>query len=183
MLDHVQAAFLFHGSGPAAGAFVLAFGYRPSARPAADAGIILVMEGIIGNIMLRDEGPDVLFGPTEQRIDFHQRELGIPLDNAGSSTVGGLVAANGANPSIEALDRPAQRQHFTVMTALVRTNGIERAAVLLLVFRDRHLGADVFHFDAVALLDPLAKVERLLKLVASIQIKNADVRLDVGEHM
>ena len=59
----------------------------------------------------------------------------------------------------------------------------ERTAVLLFVFLDRRFGPNVIHFDAVAILDPLAQFQRLLELVARLQIKNADVRLQLRQHV
>src|SRR6516162_10839374 len=98
MLDHVQAAFLFDGAGPAPGAVVLAVGHRPRARPAADARVTLVVQRIVRHIILVDEGPDILLGPGEQRVDFDQAELGIPADDIGTGAIAGLIAANGADP-------------------------------------------------------------------------------------
>src|ERR1700728_583024 len=62
-LDHMQPAFLLDGSSPAAGALILAIGNRPGARPAADTGIVLIVQRVVGNAMLHHEAPDILLRP------------------------------------------------------------------------------------------------------------------------
>src|SRR5690349_1006282 len=112
MFDDVQAAFLLPRPTPAAGAVILAGTYGSSARPAADAGIAAVVQRIIGDIVLGDEVPDILFRPVQERVDLHQLELGIPLHDGRLASVRGLVLADGADPGIVPDSRLAQRHHF-----------------------------------------------------------------------
>src|SRR5262245_34622533 len=63
MFDHVQAALLLQAPGPAARPVVLAVAHRPRTRPAPDAGIAVVVQGIIGNLVLDDEFPHITLGP------------------------------------------------------------------------------------------------------------------------
>src|SRR5207245_5550526 len=128
--DDVQSTFLFQGSGPATGAVVLAVGHRARAWPAADAGIALIVQGIVRHRVPGNERPHVLLGPGKERIDLHQPELGIPLHHAGRSAMLGLVAANGAKPGIVAHQRLAKRQHLAIVAALVRPNSMQRPAML-----------------------------------------------------
>src|SRR5262245_61855523 len=108
MFNDVQAAFLFDRAGPAAGALVFAIRDWPGAGPAADARVALVVERIVGHVILVDETPHIFLGPGEERVDFDQVELGIPVDNIGTGAVARLIAANGADPGIVAHHRPPQ---------------------------------------------------------------------------
>src|SRR5947207_523186 len=115
VLEDVQSALLFSGAGPAPGPLVLALRHRVGTRPAANTGITAVVQGIIRDRVADDEPPDVAPRPTQQRVDLHQVELGVPLDHAGGGAVAGLVAADGADPGVEADHGPPQRQDFAVM--------------------------------------------------------------------
>src|SRR5215207_11538967 len=59
----VQPALLLRGPRPPAGPLVLAGHHRPCARPAADARVVAVVEGIVRNVVLVNETPNVFAGP------------------------------------------------------------------------------------------------------------------------
>src|SRR5438132_85319 len=111
-LDHVQAALLLQGAGPAAGAVVLAGGHWRRARPTADARIPLVVQWIIRDFVPQYEFPHVGFCPRQQRVDLEQFELRVPLHGGRGGPVLRLVAADGADPGVVAGDRAAQRHHL-----------------------------------------------------------------------
>src|SRR5437667_306490 len=100
MFDDVQTAFLLAGAAPAAGAFVLAATDRRRAWPATDAGIAAIVQRIVWHIVLGDERPHVALGPVKQRIDFHQVEFCVPLNDGSLGAIAGLILANGANPCL-----------------------------------------------------------------------------------
>ena len=81
VFDDVQAAFFFDQAGPAAGALVVAGGNGARAGPAADAGITLIMQGIVGDVVIGDQLPDFLLRPVGQGTDFHQTEFLVPADD------------------------------------------------------------------------------------------------------
>src|SRR6516164_6431617 len=134
MFDHVQAALFFFGAGPSAGPFV-AVSRWAGTRPAADARIVLVVEGIVGYIVLCDETPHFLPGPLQQRVDFDQAKLGVALHDAGTTALIGLVGADGADPGGITHNCSPQRQNLAIVAALVGTDGVQRPAVFFLIFR------------------------------------------------
>src|SRR5262249_43370402 len=108
MLDDVQSALLLDLPRPAAGPLVLAVGDRPCAGPAADARVILIVQGVVRHPVLQYEPPHLALRPAQERIDLHQLELSIPLDDGCLATVLGLVLADGADPGVVSLHGPAQ---------------------------------------------------------------------------
>src|SRR5438552_1108551 len=86
-LHDMQAAFLFGLARPAAGAFVLADADGLGAWPTADAGIALVMQWVVRNVVVQNELPHIPFGPTEQRVDLHEIEFAVPLHHAGGGAM------------------------------------------------------------------------------------------------
>src|SRR5258707_5631781 len=129
--------------------------------------------------MLHDECPDVFLGPTQEGIDFDEAELGIPLYHAGDGALTRLVATDRADPGLVANHGPSQRQDLTVEAALVRSNAIQRTAVLRFVFGHVHFGANILDLNAVAVLDALAQFQRLRNLVTRLEIEATDTRLDL----
>src|SRR5687767_13089542 len=81
MLDHVQPAFFFHRSRPAPGTLVFTGGDGAGARPATNARVALIVERVVRNVVVENELPDVVLGPLQQRVDLHQLELRVPLDD------------------------------------------------------------------------------------------------------
>src|SRR5689334_10008061 len=129
MFYDVQPALLFQLARPATGSLLLTRTDGPRAGPAADARIVFVVQGIVRNLVLEDEAPDLALGPTQQRIDFHQAELRVPLHNGGLRAVLRLVLTDGADPGIVADDRLAQREDFAIVATLIGTHLVNRSAV------------------------------------------------------
>src|SRR5262249_2155860 len=151
--------------------------------PAANARIALVVERIVRHVMLEDKRPDVLLGPLQERVDLHQAEFGVPLDNAGAGAVGRLVAADRTDPGVVAGDGAAQRHNLAVVAGLVSAVAVERAAVLGLVLGHGLFGSDKLDLDAVAVLQPVAHLQRFGKLVAGVEVENAYTGFDLCEHV
>src|SRR5262249_47389932 len=82
-----------------------------------------------------------------------------------------------------AFDRPTQREHLAVVTALVRAVDVQWSAVLLFVLGDGQIGSNQFNCDAVTLADPFAQLQSLRELVASFQVNDANARLALREHV
>ena len=64
---------------PPTGTDILSGFYGPGTWLTANAGKSPVMQKIIGNIILFDIIPHLLFGPVYQGIDLKQSVVGIPL--------------------------------------------------------------------------------------------------------
>src|SRR5581483_9805588 len=135
VLDHVQTSFFFGRACPAAGAIVFAFADGAGAQPAADARVALVVERIVGNVVIGDELPHVLLGPVQERVYLDEAELGVPLHQRRPGAVLRLVLADGTDPRLVALHRPAQGQVLAIEAALIGIDAVERPAVLLFVLR------------------------------------------------
>src|SRR5207244_1494099 len=142
---------------PPACPFIFAFLHCSGAWPATDARIALIVQRVVRHFMLGHEGPNILLGPAQQRIDFDQAELRIPLNDLGNRPVFGLVATDGAEPSVIAGHFAAKGQDLPIMATLVRAMAIEGSAMLGFVFRDRLGRANELYFNAVALFDALAE--------------------------
>src|SRR5215204_4853157 len=127
LLQRVQPAFRLRRSAPAAGALVFAEHDRAGAGPAADAGVALVVQRVVGDVVFGDQGPDVLLGPVGQGADFDQAELFVPADDGGFGPVGALVAADGAGPGVEALDGFHVHGQLAVGAAAAGVTDVERA--------------------------------------------------------
>ena len=82
-LRRMQSALGLGEAAPAAGAVVFSRIHRAGARPAADAGVALIVQGIVGDVVVGDELPDHLLRPVRERTDLHQAELFIPADDGG----------------------------------------------------------------------------------------------------
>ena len=179
----MKAALFLDLPRPATGSFVFLVLHRTRTRPTADAGVTPIVQRIVRHFVFEHEGPNVFFGPTQQRIDFDETELRVPLHQTSGGAVGRLVAADSADPGLVTGNGAAQRQDFPVVTALIGPMRIERAAVFSFIFCHRQLGTNQLYLNTVALLDPLAKFQRFGKLVAGFEVEHAHSRLDLGQHV
>src|SRR5213595_1970596 len=99
------------------------------AMGAADAGVIEVVEWVIGNIIPNDVVPHHFAGPIGKRTDLYQIELRIPIHLANCRAIASLVTANCGHPCIEGSKLAAERLDFAQSAALVRIACPERLAV------------------------------------------------------
>src|SRR5262249_40136846 len=140
-LAGVQPTFGLRGTAPAAGSLILTEQNGPSARPAADAGVALVVQGIVRNVVFGNEAPNFFFCPIGERTDFHQAEFLVPADDWRLGWVWALIAADGAGPGVQADDSLLEDFHLAVEAALIGIRAINRPAVLTLIFFDGRFGA------------------------------------------
>jgi hypothetical protein len=133
--------------------------------------------------VLRDEAPDLLFGPFGQWADLHQTELLVPADDRHARSVGALVAANGAGPGLLAEHRLVEHLDLAMEAALVGVCPIDRSAVLRFILFDRSLRPFHFHRDAIPPQHFLAQLQRLLELIACIEIEDRRLWRDLGQHV
>lgn len=179
----MQAAFGFAGAAPAAGTFVgFTFGNSPGAGPATDAGVTLVVQRIVRHVLCENAIPNVFLRKVRQRADLHEIELFIPTDDRGLGPIGTLVAADATHPGVFALGGLAQHFDLAIEAALIGVRLVERPAVQRLVFGNRQLRLEHVDLDAIFLRDAISQVERLLKLVAGVEIKDISLRRYLGEH-
>src|SRR5262249_2823329 len=115
----MQAALRLRKPAPAAGPLVFTQQHGPRTWPAAYARIALIMQRVIGNVVLRNEGPHFLLRPIGQRADFDEAEFLIPAHDWGSRPVRALVAADGAGPGVHADDCLLEHFHLAIEAALI----------------------------------------------------------------
>src|SRR5688572_17977368 len=107
----VDAALGLAGAGPAAAALVVAR-RAGGARLAADAGVAGVEQGVVGDVVVEEVAPGVLAGPRDQRRDLDDEAAALPpggAEDRGALARLGLIAANGGDPDVEAIEDPPHR--------------------------------------------------------------------------
>src|SRR5690242_8393371 len=107
---HVDAALGFGEPGPAAGAQILAGAGLARARTAANAGVALVEQRVVGHLVGVDVAPHIALGPVGQRVDLQQVMARAPLNQLGAGAGGRLVAADAADPGAVGPQRIGQRR-------------------------------------------------------------------------
>src|SRR5258706_13783814 len=119
LLLQVDTALGLVLAGPAPGARVFALGHRACARPAADAGVTLIVQWVVGQVISADIIPDLLVRPAGQRVQFYQTISLVPFHQAGVPAGFRLVAADGGNPGVLRGKELAQRLDLTNLAAQV----------------------------------------------------------------
>src|SRR5262249_18727289 len=76
-----------------------------------------------------------------------------------------------------------QRENLAVVTALIGPDAIQRPTMLGLVLGNGQFRKDILDSDTVTFLDALAQLKGLGKLVASLEVKDVDARLNLGQHV
>ncbi len=182
-LDCVQAALSFGRAAPATGTFVgFPQANGPRARPAADAGVTLVVERVVRNVLGENPFPDVAFGHIRQRTDFYEIEFLVPTHDRRLRAVSALIAADATHPRMLAFGRAAQDFDLAVEAALIRIGFIKWPAVEGFVFGNGKFGLEHVDLDAILRGNAVAQIERLLELVAGVEIEDISFRRDLGEH-
>lgn len=94
----VQAAFGLAETGPASCAQIFTGLNRARAMGASNAGIIAVVQRVIGYIVLADVTPHHLGSPVGDGIDLDQLKLRIPFQFVSVSSRCGLLSADRSDP-------------------------------------------------------------------------------------
>src|SRR5918996_3764846 len=76
----VESAFRLGVPGPATRARILAGPGLSGAVGAADRGVALVVEGVVGDVVLLDVLPDLLLGPVRERVELPEAEALVPRE-------------------------------------------------------------------------------------------------------
>src|SRR3954454_7116242 len=103
---------------PASGAQVLAGLRGPRARRAADRGVALVVERVVGQVVLAHVVPHLVLGPLGERVELHYRTVVVvDLDLADVAACRPLVAAQPGDPRVEPRQVPLQRLDLAHLAA------------------------------------------------------------------
>ena len=119
----MQTTLCLFRTSPATGAVVFTRVHATGTRKAAYARVPLVVQRIVRDLVFKKVGPDVFFGPSDQRIHFAETELRVPLNRHCGRAGLGLVASNGGDPSIEFAELSDERAHLTHLAATLRFSG------------------------------------------------------------
>ena len=66
---------------------------------AANAGIIAVVQRIVGDVVFADVTPHHLPSPIRDRVNLNQLKLRVPFQFVSLSSRGGLISADRGDPS------------------------------------------------------------------------------------
>lgn len=94
----MKAAFCLGGACPATRARVLPAFDGLGAGPAPDAGIAIVVQRVVWQIVRLDVFPDLIAGPGRKRVQLDHLIGVVPLDEPRVSTESRLVAADACDP-------------------------------------------------------------------------------------
>ena len=109
---------------PAARAFVFARLHRARAGRATDARKAAVMQGVVGQPLLADVLPDLVFRPFEQRAHLVQAVFAVPFHGRRQRAAGRLSPPDAGDPGAAAGDGAAEGFHLAdpaAAAALVQT--------------------------------------------------------------
>ena len=96
--NRVQPTLRFLEPRPSPRPLALARPYCPRAMRATDAGVVPVVQRVIGNIAFTNVSPYILRTPIHDGIDLYQAKFCVPLDLARAGTKRRLIAANAGDP-------------------------------------------------------------------------------------
>ena len=78
----MKPTFGFFKTLPSPGPWIVARLNGRGAVRASDAGVVLVMENVVGHVMRFDVGPDLIVGPGRKGIELDETERGVPFNHA-----------------------------------------------------------------------------------------------------
>src|SRR6202163_2336845 len=117
--NEMQAALCLLAAAPPARAWILARHHRAGARHAANAGIVPIVERIVGHVMLAHVRLYVVERPAHERVDLDEAEAAVPGGDRRAGALGRLVAPDRCNPGVVSRQRRAQGQHLSLLAAAI----------------------------------------------------------------
>ena len=136
------------------------------------------MQRVVRHILPHDRIPDLGFRPVGQRRNLHDVELVVPANDRGGRTVRTLVAADAAHPRIKPREDATDDGDLPVAAAAAGIGLVQRAAMRPFVFLHRRFRPLERHIDAIPASDAVAEFERLVELVAGVEIEDERFRGD-----
>ena len=168
----MQPAFFLVEAGPAARSRVLAVGDGPGAGPAADRGVPLRAQRMLGQGPVLGVAGHVGFGPGRDRVDLDHAAPDVVADHGGPHPGGGLVAAQPGHPGGAPGKRLGHRDDLAGHAAAV---GVVHPPVVGL-----DLGLDDPQVQVVAAPDRVDEPQRLGEVVLGVEEDHLDVGDDLG---
>ena len=174
----MQAALKLGQPDPAAGAQIVAGLDRLRAGPAADAGVVLLVQIVVGDVVLVDIVPDVGFAPVDQGRNLHHAVLFIPAQHRCAGARGRLVSPQRGDPGGAAFERLGHGHDFANVTTLVGVAAVELEPVVPLLLGNADVRRDAAEGAAVVALRPFDQGQRLGEEVVGVDVEDVDVRVD-----
>src|SRR6266508_4123060 len=122
----VEAALGLLGARPAASPGVLARGRLPGAVGAADRGIALIVERVVGDVVVADVVPDLLLGPVGKWVQLPEPEALVPAELRRLRASLGVGAPDPRDPAVDRGEGRAHRLDLADPAAGVRVAAPER---------------------------------------------------------
>src|SRR5437588_6465557 len=125
--ERVEPAFGLAAAAPPPRALRFAGRGGPGARPATDARVALVEEGVVRDAVFADVAPHVGPAPSRQGKHLDDRPAAdlVVLDQLGGPPGVGLVLPHRTDPGVESDDGALQRLDFSNEAAAVRVGLVE----------------------------------------------------------
>ena len=168
---------------PTAGAQVVAGLDGLGAGPAADAGVALLVQFVVGDVVGMDVGPDVGFAPVNQGRNLDDAVLVIPAQDRCAGPRRRLVAAQGRYPGGVALQGLGHRHDFADVAAFVRVALIEVEAVIPLLLGEADIGGDAAEGAVVVALGSLYQGQGFGEEVVGVDVEDVYIGVDAHCHV
>src|SRR6202158_3875699 len=157
----MQTALCLLAAAPPARAGILARHHRAGARHAANAGVVPIVEGVVGHLMLAHVRLYVVERPAHEGVDLDEAEAAIPADDRRAGALGRLVAPDRGDPRVVARQRSAQGLHLSELAAAIGVAAPELGSLVHRLLVDRVFRAHGADGDAVPVLDLSPQLVRL----------------------
>src|SRR5262245_26662444 len=138
---------------PSAGSIVFAFADGLGAMRAADARVSAIVERIVWDAGSGDVFPNLLFGPTNQRVDLHQLPLMVPLDRAGIRALECLIPADRCYPRAASTQRIFEWLELSQPAAKIGISRPQLRSKSILLLVGTELGLKCANLNLVAIFE------------------------------
>ena len=182
-VHRVDPALGLVGAGPATAAGVIAGGDASRARPAPDAGVVVVDERVDEHAVVGDVGLDLLVAPARERGDLDLALAGVPADHGRDDAVVGLRATEPGRPGVVPRQRVGQWLDLAQLAAQVGIGLVEVLAVRRVLLGDALLGLDGDQVDRQRGLDGVARADGLDEVVAGVEEHHVQAGSDLGREV
>src|SRR5271157_5782944 len=182
-VQRMQPALGLGLSRPPTRAFVLSIDHGLGTGPAANRGIPPIVQRVVGDAIGHDEGPNVAAGPVQEGVDLHEAELGVPANHLRLRSIRRLVCPDRRDPRVVAHERSPQWNDLSLVAALLVVRYVERPTVQAFILPHRRVRPHHLYLDPVAIGELVPQRQGLGKLVARVQVKDADTGLNLGQEM
>src|ERR1035441_8913750 len=142
------------------------------AGSAADRGVALIVQWMVGEIVLEDVAPQILLGPVGEGTHLPDPPALVAFELGRLSAGRTLFAAQPRDPGIDVAQAQLERRHLSVPTAVLRGPRLVRTP-----------GVEHLERDAEAVLELLLSGQCLGEEDAGVDREGPEVRGDLAQHV